>query len=92
MDFFSATNHNRLDLAVYRHLNVAMERKPKAAQDMLLISFGKKIGYNAAQECCLRLIKGGIEEQRWSFQLLPAYYAALEKQAPGVVVDSVTGD
>ena len=54
MDFSSATNHKWLDATVNRYMAAVKETKPKAIQGMLLVSFGKTIGYKAAQECCLQ--------------------------------------
>ncbi len=85
--FSSSSKKTWLDEAVSQHLLVTKTTKPKEIVDTIAIHFAEKISYKVAQICRLRLLDGGLGQQRYSFQLLPAYQNTVELRCPGATVD-----
>jgi len=55
--------------------------------DTIAIHFAEKISYKVAQLCRQRLLDGGLGQQRYSFQLLPAYQDTVELRCLSATVD-----
>jgi hypothetical protein len=85
--FSSSSNRTWLDEAASQHILVTKTTKPQEIVDTISIHFAEKISYKVAQQCRLRLLDGGLGQQRYSFQLLPAYRDTVELRCPGTTVD-----
>ena len=85
--FSSSASKYWVDEAASQHLLVTKTTKPQEIVDTIRIHFSETISYKVAQMCRQRLLDGGLGKQCYSFQLLPAYYDALELRCPGSTVD-----
>jgi hypothetical protein len=69
-----------LDEAIPQFIRVSEKTTAKEIIDCIALQFGETISYQVALNCLQRLQHGGLGEQRFSFQLLPAYFDLLQRQ------------
>jgi hypothetical protein len=75
-----------LDEAILQFIRVSEKTTFQEIIDCIAMQFGEIINYQAAFRCLQRLQHTGLGEQRFSFQLLPAYFELLQQQDPNAIV------
>jgi hypothetical protein len=76
-----------LDEVIPQFIRISEKTTPKEVIDCIALQFGETISYQVARICLQRLQHGGLGEQRFSFQLLPAYFDLLQQQDPNATVN-----
>lgn len=75
-----------MDEKVAQHLRVSKTTVARDIQEVLSIQYGEEVKYDAAFHCLKRLQNDDLGEQRYSFQLLPAYRNAVLTRDPQATV------